>query len=362
MRRTPALTLTATLTTLAALTTLTGCVESGRGEDASGTSTNTTATAADCPWEADESITTTARIAWQAVPNGDVVVKDQGILEACLPNADIRWIQAPSGGDVLKYYGAGDVDLGLMGSAPAARAASAPLIDDIDIDVVWIHDVIGDAESLVAKDATDIADLKGKTIAVPFSSTAHYSLLQALGEAGLDPASDVKVINLEPEAMPGAWQGEIDAAWIWEPAQTQLIDAGGTRILSSADTAEEGFPTFDVGTVDNAFAEANPEFLDVWIKAQDYAVSLIKDDPAAAAESIAAVLGVTPEQASTQIGGLEFVSAADQAGPDYLGGQFATDLFSTATFLLEQGEIEGVGDKSVYADHVSASFAEAGAK
>ncbi|PUA81653.1 ABC transporter substrate-binding protein [Nocardioides currus] len=358
MRRTPALTLTA----VAALAVLTGCVESGRGDDASATSTNTTATAADCPWKPDESITTTARIAWQAIPNGDVIVKDQGILEACMPNATIEWKQAPSGGDVLKGYGSGDFDLGLMGSAPAARAASAPLVDQVDIDVVWIHDVIGDAESLVAKDATDVAGLKGKTIAVPFSSTAHYSLLQALGEAGLDPSTDVEVINLEPEAMPGAWQGEIDAAWIWEPAQTQLLDAGGTRILSSADTAKEGFPTFDVGTVDHAFAEANPEFLAQWIKAQDHAVALIEDDPTAAAESVAAVLGVSPEQATTQLGGLEFVSAADQAGPDYLGGQLGSDLFSTATFLLEQGEVEAVGDKQVYADHVSPSFAEAGAR
>lgn len=185
--------------TLGLALSLSSCVESGRSSTSSAPET-------DCPWEPDESVTTSARIAWQAVPNADAVVKDLGLLEACLPNADISWVQAASGGDVVKYYGADDVDLGLMGSSPATIASSEPVVQDVDLAVVWIHDVIGDAESLVVKDpaVTDLAGLRGGTIAVPFSSTAHYSLLQALTDAGLDPAKDVEVINLDPEKMPAS--------------------------------------------------------------------------------------------------------------------------------------------------------------
>ena len=111
-----------------------------------------------------------------------------------------------------KYYGSDDVDLGLMGSAPATIASSEPVVKDVDLSVVWIHDVIGEAESLIVKDPTitDISGLKGKKVAVPFSSTAHYSLLQALADAGLDAAGDVEVINLEPEKMPGSLAGRPD--------------------------------------------------------------------------------------------------------------------------------------------------------
>ncbi|WP_222847578.1 taurine ABC transporter substrate-binding protein [Nocardioides dongxiaopingii] len=342
-----------TITALAAAAlalSLSGCVESGRSSAAASPDT-------DCPWEPDESITTEARIAWQAIPNGDVVVKDLGLLEACMPNAKISWVQAASGGDVVKYYGSGDVDLGLMGSSPATIASSDPVVQDVDIAVVWIHDVIGDAESLIVKDPaiTDIAGLRGRTVAVPFSSTAHYSLLQALAEAGLVPDEDVTVINLDPEKMPAAWQGDqIDAAWVWDPTQSQLLEDGGERILSSADTAEAGRPTYDVGTASRAFIDANPDFLAQWAKAQDHAVRLIEDDPAAAAESVAVALGIDPADAEKQFAGLTYLTAEEQAGPDYLGGTFASDLFNTAGFLLEQGGIEGVGTEEDYADHVDA--------
>ncbi|WP_243056764.1 ABC transporter substrate-binding protein [Nocardioides sp. SR21] len=345
----------AALAAAALALSLSGCVESGRSSTASAPADS------DCPWEPDESVTTTARIAWQAIPNGDVVVKDLGILEACMPNATIKWVQAPSGGEVVKYYGTDEVDLGLMGSSPATIASSKPIVDDADIAVVWIHDVIGDAESLIVKDPsiTDISGLKGKTVAVPFSSTAHYSLLQALTDAGLEAGKDVEVINLDPDKMPAAWQGaQIDAAWVWDPTQSQLLETGGERILSSADTAEAGRPTFDVGTASRAFITENPEFLTQWAKAQDWAVKLIQDDPATAAESVAVVLGIDPADAEKQFAGLTYLTASEQASADYLGGQFAKDLFNTAGFLLEQGGIEAVGTEADYAEHVDAGPAE----
>lgn len=353
----------ALLATATLALTLSGCVESADERKAADAADQAAST--ECPWTPDESITTTARIAWQAIPNGDAVVKDQGLLEACMPNATISWVQAASGGDVITYYGAGEVDLGLMGSAPAARSASEPVVRDVDIATIWIHDVIGDAESLVVKDpdVADIADLRGATIATPFSSTAHYSLLQALADAGLDATKDVTIINLDPEKMPAAWQGdEIDAAWVWDPVQSQLLEDGGTRLLSSADTADAGRPTFDVGTVDRTFAAENEAFLTQWATAQDYAVQLIEDSPAEAAESVAVVLGIDPADAEKQFAGLDYLRASEQAGPDYLGGHFAADLATTAQFLLEQGEIDAVGDAASYAEHVDAGPAERAAQ
>ena len=345
-----------------ALLALSGCVESGRSADDTVDTAGGSATAAACPWEADDSITTTARIAFQKIPNGDLVVKDLGLLEACMPNATIEWSNFASGGDVVQAYGADSVDVGLMGSSPATRALSEPL--NIPLKVVWIHDVIGTAESLVVRDEgiTDLEGLQGKTIAVPFGSTAHYSLLQALQDAGMDSANDVKLINLEPEKMPAAWQGEqIDAAWVWDPVLTELKQTG-TVVLSSADTAEAGKPTFDLGTAATAFIEANPEFMAQWAMAQDYAVAMINDDPARAAESIAAELGVPPADAEKLFEGYEYLPASQQADADHLGGKMGEDLYTTAQFLLSQGGIDAVADAQVYADGVDPTPAEDAAK
>ena len=336
---------------------LAGCVESDRP------SSGSSGEASDCPWEADDSIDATAEIGYQPIPNGDLVVKDQGVLEACMPNADITWTSFPSGGDVVAAFASDSIDIGLAGSSPATIAVSESLM--LPVSVVWIHDVIGEAESLVVKDTSisDITGLEGNTIAVTFSSTAHYSLLQALADAGMDSNNDVKLINLEPEKMEAAWDGgDIDAAWVWDPTLTQL-EKDGKIILSSADTAEAGKPTYDLGLASNDFTAENPEFMTQWAKAQDWAVTMLNDDPDAAAESIAVELSLDNiEDAKALFDGLTYLNAADQASADWLGGKLGEDLFNTAKFLYAQGGIDKVGSEQHYADSVDATPAEEAAQ
>lgn len=234
--------------------TLSGCiVESGRAEQSRSIGGSTP-----CPVEPDPTVRGTVRIGWQEIPNGDLVVKDTGLLGTCLPNVNVVWSKFASGGDVIQAFGANSLDVGLLGSAPAAKALSAPL--NIDMKVIWIQDRIGAAESLVAKDPSikTVADLKDKRIAVPFASTAHYSLLTALAKAGV---TDAQVINLAPDAIRGAWGGgQIDATYIWEPTLSQLK---GTVLTDSAQVAEQGAPTYDLEGARADFVRDNPAFLRV---------------------------------------------------------------------------------------------------
>lgn len=338
------------------LLALTGCVETGRTSTprAAAPSGASADDAGGCPWEPDETVETTARLAWQPSPTGDLVVKDNGILEACMPNATIEWSQFASGGDVIQAFGADSADLGLVGSSPATRAVSAPL--NLDVSVVWIYEVIGEAESLVVRDKsiTDVAALAGKTIAVPFGSTAHFSLLQALAGADLQAGEDVQLINLAPDAMAAAWQGDqIDAAWVWNPVLGTL-EATGARIFSSADTAEAGSPTYDLAMGTNAFIDGNAEFMAQWARAQDWAVQMILEEPDKASEAMALQMGISPAEAGDQLSGYEWLRASEQAGDDWLGGTLGENLASTAQFLLEQGSIQAVADTDVYAGAVNA--------
>lgn len=339
-----------------AILLLSGCVESGRTTTpgAAGTGGAGEDAASGCPWEPDDSVTTTARLAWQPSPTGDLVVKDNGVLEACMPNATIEWSQFASGGDVIQAFGANSADLGLVGSSPATRAVSAPL--NLDVSVVWIYEVIGEAESLVVRDEsiTDVAGLAGKKVAVPFGSTAHYSLLQALDGAGLQDGVDVELINLAPDAMAAAWQGsQVDAAWIWNPVLGQLEDSG-KRIFSSADTAEAGSPTYDLAMGTNEFIDANPEFMAQWARAQDWAVQMILEDPDRASEAMAIQMGISPDEAGDQLSGYQWLRASEQAGDEWLGKTMGENLAGTAQFLLEQGSIDAVADATVYSGAVDA--------
>lgn len=331
-------------TLLAASLTLSGClVESGRGE-----MSRSMIEEVPCPVDPDPSITGEIRIGYQHIPNGDLIVKDAGLLATCMPNAQITWTQFSSGADVVRAFGSGSLDLGLMGSAPAAKALSGPL--DLDVRVVWIQDVIGGAESLAVKDpgVQDIRGLRGKQIGVPFGSTSHLSLQSALDRAGL--ARDVTVINLEPSAILGAWQGDqIDAAWIWEPTLSELL-VDGHVVMSAEDTAEAGSPTYDLEGASGPFVDANPAAMKIWTIAQDWAVKLIRDDPEAAIARLAGQLGVEPEQVRKQVSGYLYLDAAEQAGPKYLGGGLGTDIRNTALFLQTQSGVDAVNPPATYID------------
>src|SRR5258708_14002659 len=140
------------------------------------------------------------RIRYQTFPSGDLIVKNNKWLEDALPDYNIKWVKFDSGADVNTAFIAKELDFGALGSSPVARGLSAPL--NIPYSVAFVLDVAGDNEALVARTGTNIntiADLKGKRIATPFASTAHYSLLAALAANNVKP-SDVQLIDLQPQA------------------------------------------------------------------------------------------------------------------------------------------------------------------
>jgi ABC-type nitrate/sulfonate/bicarbonate transport system substrate-binding protein len=107
----------------------------------------------------------------------------------------------------------------------------------------------------VNSSTTRVADLKGKTIAIPFGSATHRIVLGMIEEAGLKPDVDVVVRNmdiLEQAAVvqaggPERW-GELDALASWDPYTAIFEEAGQARVLQDA-------PGLSVVMVSDAFSE-----------------------------------------------------------------------------------------------------------
>ncbi|HEX5925297.1 MAG TPA: ABC transporter substrate-binding protein [Baekduia sp.] len=295
-------------------------------------------------------------IAYQAIPNDDLVVKHEGWLEKALPNTKIEWKLFDSGGSVNEAVAARSVDIGLAGSSPVSRGLSQPL----PYEVPWIHDVIGKAEALVVKkDITSIEQLKGKKVATPLASTSHYSLLAALQDHQLT-AKDVKVIDAEPDDIAAAWsRGDIDGAYVWNPNLAKLIKDGGHVLVSSADLAKEGKTTYDLAVVTKDFAGKYPDAVKTWVAQQDRAVKLYRSDPQAVATAVGAELNVSADEVKPQLKDLIFLTAAEQAGPDYLGGGLAKNLFAAAQFNKDLAQIDKVQPEASYGAAVNATFASA---
>jgi ABC-type nitrate/sulfonate/bicarbonate transport system substrate-binding protein len=82
-----------------------------------------------------------------------------------------------------------------------------------------IHGLVVQGDSGYAS----LADLKGKTIGVPFGSDSHADLLVALKAAGLAPGADVKLQNLAPSEQGAAFQQRLVDAVLVRPPLLQRL-------------------------------------------------------------------------------------------------------------------------------------------
>jgi taurine transport system substrate-binding protein len=287
------------------------------------------------------------RIAYQAFPSGDLIVKNQGLLEKALPDYKITWTKFDSGASINTAFVAGSLDIAAIGSSPVARGLSAPL--NIPYQVAFVLDVAGDNEALVARNdsgVTDVAGLRGKKVATPFASTAHYSLLAALDKSGLKE-SDLTIVDLEPQDILAAWtRGDIDAAYSWLPSLDELKKTGKV-LITSRELAAGGKPTLDLGVVSTAFAQAHPGAVDAWRKVEAQALDIIATDPDAAGKAVGAELNLSADEAKAQLSQGVFLKPADLSSPEWLGtegspGKLADNLVSAAEFLKSQQKIDAV--------------------
>ncbi|MDT7793956.1 MAG: taurine transport system substrate-binding protein [Mycobacterium sp.] len=299
----------------------------------------------------------TIRIGYQTFPSGDLIVKNNRWLEDALPDYNIKWTKFDSGADVNTAFIAKELDFGALGSSPVARGLSAPL--NIPYRVAFVLDVAGDNEALVARNGSGvdtIPQLRGKRIATPFASTAHYSLLAALSQNGLS-ANDVQLVDLQPQAILAACErGDIDAAYTWLPTLDQLRKTG-KDLITSRQLAKDGKPTLDLGAVRDEFADAHPEVVDVWRQQEARALSVIHDDPAAAAKAIAAEIGLSADDVAGQLKQGVYLTPQQVASPEWLGsegkpGNIAANLQNASQFLADQKQIPSAAPLTTFQEAI----------
>ncbi|NEY32595.1 ABC transporter substrate-binding protein [Streptomyces sp. PRKS01-65] len=284
------------------------------------------------------------RIGYFAFPSGDLLVKHGKLLEKALPDHRITWIKFDSGASVNQAFIGGSLDIAALGSSPFARGVSGS--SPIPYKVAWILDVAGENEALVARKAagiTDVAGLRGRKIATPFASTSHYSLLAALERAGLK-ASDVELIDLQPQPILAAWQrGDIDAAYVWLPTLDELRTTG-TQLTSSKEIGAAGRPTLDLAVVSDDLIARDPGAIDAWRRAQAEALRLIRSDPDGTVRAVAAELGISAADAGAQLAQGVFLTPEQVVSADWLGtdgrpGKLLAHVADTGRFLAGQRQI-----------------------
>lgn len=269
-----------------------------------------------------------------------------------IPGWKVEFRQFNSGAEIFAAIAAGDVQIGDVGSSPFAASTSK----GIDVKAIYISGAAGEDEALVARNGSGIEtleDLKGKRLAAAPVSTDHFMLLSTLKQLGLGP-DDATVLALPQPEIVAAWQrGDIDAAFVWDPALGKLLESG-KRLLTAKEAAERGAVTFGalVATADTVAEDA--EFLQRFVDIVDGYYRDLQNTPggwtadSAHVQALAKFSGAKPEDIAARLKVSVYVPATTQAGPEWLGGgedgKLAHVLLDTAQFLKEQQKITTVLD------------------
>lgn len=214
----------------------------------------------------EESDLTSVRIGWQTA------WATQGQIVQVLKRTDVLARNGLSGSFVGVTYGAPLNEAALAGSVDVIFTADQPAAALLARGADWV--IVGRlmfnrVGLYVPPDSPvrTIADLNGKTIAMPFGAAAQRVALKAIEEAGLEPASDIHAVNLDITEQAGivlrgsrsSW-GEIDAMAGFDPMMAVLETRGAARIL------EEGRVT-SVIVMSRAFIMENLEAATLFVQA-----------------------------------------------------------------------------------------------
>jgi sulfonate transport system substrate-binding protein len=233
---------------------LAGLAAAGCSSSSSSSAAGTSAAATSSP-SASGSVnlsSVTLNVGDQKGTGAEAVLTAAGLLNT-LP-FKVSWSDFTSGPPMLEAMASGSVDIGGVGDAPPAFAASGGEA----IEIVGARTTNGDQDALVVPKGspiTSLNQLKGKKIAYGSGSSGNYNLLTVLNKASLTTKA-VTLVNLQPAEALAAFTSGAVAAWdIWPPYVQQVVAQDGARILARG--PQYGSPySFEVAS---KAAVANPE-------------------------------------------------------------------------------------------------------
>ena len=321
---------------------MTGCVQ---GENAGNDS---------APAEGSEWSTSTLSIDWATYNPLSLVVKDQGLIEDKLGDTvEVEWIQSAGSNKANELLRSGSIDVGSTAGSAAlfARANGSPIqVIDIYSQPEWSAIVVAEGS-----DITEVADLKGESVAATKGTDPYFFLLRALGEAGLS-ASDVEVQNVQHADGRALLNGGSVAAWSGlDPIMAAAeIESGSELIYRNLD-----FNTYGFLNATEEFITQHGDVAQIVVDAYEEARAWALDHPEETAQLLADAASIDIEVATLVI---DERSNLDVSGVP--GAAQVEVLEAIAPIIAESGDVAG-GQEALdeaIATIINADFAELATK
>jgi len=165
-----------------------------------------------------------------------VLLKSKGSLEGKLKEIGyaVEWKEFPAGPQMLEALNVGAIDFGNTGETPPifAQAAGAPLV------YFAYEPPAPKGEAILVPENSPIkqvAELKGKKVALNKGSNVHFLLVEALKKAGVNYADITPVFLAPADARAAFERGAVDAWVIWDPFQAAAEKSIKARELVNAE-------------------------------------------------------------------------------------------------------------------------------
>ncbi len=201
-----------------------------------------------------------------------VVMRGKKFYEKYLPKGStVDFSIGLQGAVIVNAMLAGKQHIGYMGDMPAIVSTTKESVAEISIvaalgighDQCNILLASNDAPKFTAgKDA--LKWLHGKRVAIPLGSCADRFAREAFKKEGITPAA---VMNQNIEVITSGFRaGKLDAAVIWEPTATRLVEEGLAKRVASGATVNEkdgGFLTMRADLIGQ-----RPDIAKAWLNAE----------------------------------------------------------------------------------------------
>lgn len=232
------------------------------------------------------------------------------------------------GSAIVEAMNAGDVDLGVIGTMPLVTADA----NDSHFVAISSVNLSEDGFKLYVGADSEIKsteELKGKKVAVKFSSNEHEMLLTLLANAGLSD-TDVEIVNMSADdSLNSLLSGDVDAT-VLRGDQLKAADDGGAVVI--ADNSETGIvANLLVGR--EAFVEEHPEVVTGVLKVLEKTKQWIDENPEETVALFVEETGTDPEAAQVSFESRSRSISIDQ-------DKFIDPIQRTLDFLVSQGTIE----------------------
>ncbi|MEN3540405.1 ABC transporter substrate-binding protein [Microbispora sp. ZYX-F-249] len=212
----------------------------------------------------------------------------------------VEWQDYDTGAPITAKMVAGKIDIGSMGDYPLLINASRTqgvAAARTELVSVTGYNLRGGLNSVVVAPSSDVrtlAGLKGKKVSASSGSAGHGTLVQALERAGLDPATDVEVVNQQPPVGASALQsGNVQGYAQFVAWPGLLVFRDQARLVYDGSALD--VPTFHGVVVRQAYAKEHPDVVQAFLQAQIDATRYLHEHPVEAAEAVAEATGLPAE-------------------------------------------------------------------